>query len=181
MKKTYVITEGDSDRLLLEILLEVSPDRPDVQVVAAGGWSSADSLARSVLATSEHRAAIVVDADTIDSVQADYRRRFLHHSLGEAGLPSRWRVVVIVPEIEVLLFKDPHLLQQMTGGQVDPTDLVRGLYEPRKILEKWFPRKKWNEIYLKLREFDLSTLRDLPELIELRNFIEAVSPQEAAA
>ena len=181
MKKTYVITEGKSDRLLLEILLEISPGHPDVQVVAAGGWSSADSLARSVLATTDHRVALVVDADTIDSVQADYRRRFLHHSLGEAGLPSRWRVLVIEPEIEVLLFKDPNLLQQMAGGPVDPTDLVKGMYEPRRTLEKLFPRKKRNDIYEKLRELDPATLRELPELKELRNFIEAISIQEAAA
>ena len=49
MKRCVVVTEGEGDACLLRALLGVEADDPEVAVVAAGGWSAADSLARSYL------------------------------------------------------------------------------------------------------------------------------------
>ena len=49
MNHYTVVTQGEDARLLLETLLDIAPDDSRVRVVAAGGWSGADSYARSLL------------------------------------------------------------------------------------------------------------------------------------
>lgn len=178
--KKYIITEGITDQLLLKSILSLDEERSDVQIVAAGGWSSADSLARTLLATSDDQVALVVDSDSIDPEQIEYRKRFLNRSLNEAGLPSRWRVILIEPEIDALLFTDKELLEKIVGRSIDPFDFIRGRYEPNKVLKEIMPRLTRSSIYQQLDRFDLSPLRECPPIKEVIDFIEH-STQQAAA
>ena len=49
MKRYTVVTEGPQDVLILRTLLGADATRDEVQFISAGGYSSADSLARSIL------------------------------------------------------------------------------------------------------------------------------------
>ena len=83
MNHYTVVTQGEDARLLLETLLDIAPDDSRIRVVAAGGWSGADSYARSLLMHNIENVALVVDAGGSDPKQVEYRKHFLRGSLGE--------------------------------------------------------------------------------------------------
>src|SRR5207244_323692 len=99
-----------SDATLLRWLLADVANDPHVEFSAAGGWSGADSFARSLRIVGRGSVALVVDSDTTDSNLVEERRRFLQHSLREVRPGNDFLVVVIAPEIEGLLFRDRELL-----------------------------------------------------------------------
>lgn len=64
MKQAYLITEGVSDQEILKTV--ITPHLLSrVDFVAGAGRYSAQSLARSILATEQVPVALVLDADTV--------------------------------------------------------------------------------------------------------------------
>src|SRR5437870_5769095 len=134
MNPCFLVTQGPAEVALLRGVLGVGEDEPQIKLVAAGGWSSADSLARSVLATGRGDVALIVDAEAIAPHVVGERKHFLEWSLRSIASPARRLIVVIEPEIAAILFKDRQVVEGLVGGRVADTDLVRGEYEPRKVL-----------------------------------------------
>lgn len=61
--KHYLVVEGHSDKTLLQALLPEGSEE-DVQIVVAGGKSSALQLANSLSVSRRSPVALVIDADT---------------------------------------------------------------------------------------------------------------------
>jgi hypothetical protein len=175
MKPCTVITEGPADAALLEAVLALDPNVADVRVVAAGGWSSADSLARSMLIHGREDVALVVDADSTDPVVVNERQRFLEGSLREVVPTAEWRVFVIAPEVEALLFEDPAVAETVAGRPLSEAELVRGRFQPREVLRQLLNGHSLTEAMGRLRHLDLSPLQQLPIVRELRDFASGVS------
>lgn len=172
MNQNIVVVEGDRDRILLESLLRSMSNQHGLRVIAAGGYSAADSLARSILIRGIANVALVVDADSIDPRAIDERRGFLNQSLGEVPTHSKWRVFVIAPEVEVLLFFDRSILERFVGHEVSETDLVRGHYEPKKVLADLMRNGKHPTSFEQaFAGLDLSAIREAPEVKELFRFV----------
>lgn len=174
----HIVTEGHTDALLLTELLkpEFDTDHNGIHIIEAGGRSGADSFARSVLATRDEPVALVVDADTVDPEGVVERRSFLEHSLGQVALHDRWKVFLVVPCLEALLFKDKAVLEGIVATQVSPEDLIRGEYDPKTVLQNLLKGKPLNIILeQRLSQHDLSTIRDLPLIRELKAFLHEVS------
>jgi hypothetical protein len=169
---TYVLlTEDELDAKLMEALLE-RKNVHDVKYIAAGGWSGADSLARSYLTDPHANVALVVDSDSLDEGTTEERKRFLRRSLGQIADTSRWRVVVIKPEIDVLLFEDLSVLQGLVGHKVDShavTDVHFSV--PSDVFASMLGETSIREVYERLRSVDLLPILDKhPEIAELAGF-----------
>lgn len=172
MKRCIVVTEGPTDVLLLQAVLRIPEDDPWVQFQAAGGWSAADSLARSYLANGAGDVVLVVDADTIDPQGIEERKQFLRHSLAEIASAARKLVVVMVPALEVVLFADRSLLETLVGREVSEVDFVRGQYEPVKVLQSLLGNEPWSHAFARrLPYLDLDAVRSLAPLRELQDFL----------
>src|SRR5579863_1035296 len=98
-----VITEGESDATFVKSLIG-SGKADKTHYIPAGSWSSADSLARSYLTDPQTKVVVIVDADSSDPNLIEERKRFLQRSLGQIADKARWRVIVVAPEVERLLF-----------------------------------------------------------------------------
>src|SRR5579871_3419751 len=107
--ENVLVAEGDADIILIKHLIEENGVLGP-KYMAAGGWSSADSLARSVLTNPNTKVAIIVDADSSDPNLIEERKRFLQRSLGQIADKARWRVIVIAPEVERILFDNRNIL-----------------------------------------------------------------------
>ncbi len=168
--KTVVVTEGESDILLLKALLgEASAT---AEFVKAGGWSGADSLARSYLVDGQHDVVLIVDADSYDPQRVEERKRFLTHSLASVALRTRWQVCVIAPEIEVLLFKDRPLLEALLDQPISEATFQQGQFEPKKVLMRLLAGQSRTQIFReRLPKFDLTTLQNQTEIENLRRFL----------
>lgn len=169
----YVITEEPEGVALLTELLRPDFDleQGEVSILAGGGESGADALARSILAVRHEPVALVVDADTVEPGRVRESRRFLEYSLGEFG-GAGFGVFLAEPSLDSLLFNDRAIIEALTGRRPTDEQMLRGHYEPRRILEELLPNGlRGARLAERLPEIDLSSLRTHPLIEDLRKFI----------
>lgn len=182
MGRYVLVTEGPTDAVILRSILKISPDDPCIIIEAAGGWSSADSYARTVLVENEADVALVVDADSTDPNIIEDRKRFLQRSLGSIPTRKKFRIVVIEPDITYLLFKDRTVLHQLVGRPVEDTDYVAASFDARRVLTRLLgPGNAMQILRDRLAEVDLSFLANDPVLRDLKNFLHITQQREPAA
>jgi hypothetical protein len=182
MNRCFVVTQGASEVILLQNILRLPEANPEVRLVDAGGRSSAESLARSILAAGRGDVALVVDAEVIDPILVEERKRTLRWYLAAIAAPPRRLVVVIEPEIEAILFKDRRTIEGLVEAPISDTDLVRGEFEPRKVLGTLLGNVPLAEAFsTRLPQLDLTTIRMLPSICELREFVRTTKTQPVAA
>ncbi|BBL74058.1 hypothetical protein [Methylomagnum ishizawai] len=177
----YVITEGPSDQALLKAVLPEHLLR-EVRFVAAGGLSSMASLARSLLADRRVPVLIVADADTIDPESIQDRRQSIEEAVAYVAHSIPVKVVLAVPEIESVFFRDAALLSRWLGYSPSPELLAMAHYQPRQALLKLLAPAQKEIIHLlsdPLHESEIETLRDIPFIREIIQFLSAISPDRA--
>ncbi len=111
----YIVTEWDFDKELVEMVLP-SEYRDRVKVMSAGGYSSALSLARSIL-SARHQAntILVVDADFNDPKDVEEREDFIRAYMHRSTTDDRFAILMQRPEIEAVFFEDKGALENLTG------------------------------------------------------------------
>jgi hypothetical protein len=172
MPDYLVVTQEPIDVLIISAILGIRPGEPHIEVIDAGGWSAADSYARTALVENEADVALVVDADTSDHNQAEERRRFLIRSLGSIPTRRRFSVSVIEPDITNLLFRDHGHLTQLLGSDVPETDLIRAQFDSRQVLSHLLgSRFPLDTLRTRLATIDWSDLRKDPALQALVRFL----------
>lgn len=132
--RVKIITEGKTDEVILSRILSAVLDPSRFEVVSAGGRSAAISSARSFLATSDLRAALVVDADTTDRRRVRSDGLVLKDLLSFAGSESRFLVLQAVPSVEACLFEDPDRAETLFQRRMSGEERTRARFEPRKIM-----------------------------------------------
>lgn len=171
MRKVLVVTEGASDAAVLKVLLRTLP--VPSEVVSANGRSSALSLARTLAGIRQTPTVLVIDADSTDPEAVEERRRFLRESLSQVAPPEMWRVIILVPELEIVFFDAPEVLAKLIGRKPTPSQLRDARYRPKEVLVSLFglqpPYVK--RIERILRGLDPSQLWRNPALAELKSFV----------
>jgi hypothetical protein len=166
----HVVTEGPFDAALLSTLLAPEAVRSGVclRFREAGGWSAADSLARSILAVRREPVVLVVDADGGEE-RASERKAFLQSSLGAVARPDMFEVVVMAPALEMIFFQDESVLEHIAGRPPTDVERVRAEYEPVRALESMGVKR--DRIPQSLRPEDVERLRAMPELQRILAFV----------
>jgi hypothetical protein len=138
----HIIAEGESDKLLLTSVLKTADDLGEFDIIAAGGKSSAISMARSLLAVTDSAVGLVVDADTTDEDGVNEQRQFIIESLAMVAPPERYAVFQAVPEIEICFFDTPAVIAEFLGAEL-PSDLrLRARFEPGRVLVERATRRQ---------------------------------------
>jgi predicted ATP-dependent endonuclease of OLD family len=179
----HIVVEGPSDVVLLRELLrpDFDPEKHNIRIVEGGGWSGADSLARTILVVRKEPVVLVVDADTTVPERIREHQQFLDGSLGQVGARTPWRVFLAVPEIEALLFTDRQTLENLVGKRVSQEQFIRGQYEPRKVLDKLLSGQSYAQVFeQRLPQMDLSAVREQPLIRELKEFLAGVMQRAVA-
>ena len=71
------------------------------------------------------------------------------------------------------MFHDRKALEDAAGRPLSDIELVRAEFEPKKVLLEVFKTKTLIEAYrAKLPDWDLSLIKRLPEIEELRRFLQ---------
>jgi hypothetical protein len=117
MKAAYIVVEGKANAAFLEKVLPAELLK-DVQIVGMNGWSSAFSLASTIMSERSRPVLLVVESTSSDGSSAQEREQTLKGLLLPAVASSApYEVVVAVPAIGALI-----------GGELDG-DRVRGLQQ----------------------------------------------------
>lgn len=132
---TYVITERNFNAELLQKILSAEVLQ-NVKIVPAGGYSSATSLARSMLYTPGKYVIIAVDAGSNNEVDVLERYYFLRDYMRMGASEKRFTIHLFKPEIEHVFFEDKKVLETIVGKKVSDLELELAALQPRLGLSK---------------------------------------------
>lgn len=176
---TAIVTTGRVAGGLLRRLVEGHPRLRDqgLRIVVDEGRGGTASRASNIRNLHHVPVAVVADSDTLSpAVMAD-DRGLMEYIIGGLG-PSRgqWYVQLISPEVAVLLFRDEQLLRSLLPVSPSFEQLIRGRYEPNRVLAELFAQageKPFPDVLLRrLEQADLSSLwSSVPELRPLEEFL----------
>jgi hypothetical protein len=170
-----VLTEGNFDGMFLATLIAEEQQRDDIDIRVVGGKSAIHSVARTLLAVNRIPVAVVIDADSPEPDVAMERQSSAEEVIGAAAIGIPFRVIVAVPELEILFFRRPELLHRVFGEAVNDHVMELAQLSPRRALEKLAPGKPLQNVRLDvLKEMDaddLHALRETDLIQELLGFI----------
>ncbi len=181
-----VLTEANFDGMLLATLLGDEENRDGIEIRVVSGLSSGYSFARTMLAVKRIPVAVVIDADSPEQEVASERQRSAEEVLGDAAAGVPFRVIVAVPELEILFFKRPQLLKKVYGKSVTALITELGKVSPRRALQKLDPDLNYEHLRFKILkamdEEDIKALRATALIKELLSFLrEAVEYSKRSA
>ncbi|WP_257455314.1 hypothetical protein [Archangium lipolyticum] len=173
----FIVTSGFVAGGLMRRLLDGHPLLRDraIKIWAATSGSGATSLAREILMNQREPVIVVRDADTLSPDLMAEQRGWVQLLLERVAPPSEWRILQIAPEVAVLLFRDESLLRSLVPVSPSFEQLIRGRYEPNRVLAELFAQaggQPFPEPLLeRLKQADVSSLWAAPELRPLEEFL----------
>ena len=175
MKKVCVITEGQMD---IDILRKVLPARltKDVEFVAGGGWSGAQSSAVTILAKRQITVALVIDAGANDEQIIREKLDFSRWSLKQAAVQVPFEVFLAVPQIEAVFFQDQAFLEKVTNRKFTDLEWKLMKLQPKELFAD-SPKEKAKlvrKILDNLNQDSTKVLQTHPLINALINFLSSV-------
>ncbi len=172
MPAAYVVTEGAVDTAILKRCLPKELLR-DTYITAGWGWSSAMSLAGSILSVKARPVALVVDSDSEDESAIEERRAFTRSFLRRTSVRVPFEVFLAVPEIEAVLFQSHSLIRRLVGRDIPGGEFEMARLRPKKWLAAAgirFP-KETAPLLDRLTEDDLAAIRSHELIRGLTEFL----------
>ena len=168
-----LVVRGEANALVLRKLLE--PEfGPELRVLGTDVFSESVSLARSVLSNRKAIVALVAGTRSTELQKIRELHRFLVYALVQIECPDLWKVVLVVPDTEVMLFQDRNVLRQVLGREPTDEELTRGQTEPVQLLEEVLGLKnnilRDEELCRRLASVDVSCLAEHPVVQQVRRF-----------
>jgi len=174
---TYIVCEGHLDAQILQTVLPANL-LTDVGVVAAGGVSAVESLARSLVVRRRVPVVIVVDADSVVSELVEQRRKDIEETVESVSINTPFKVVMAVPEMEIIFFKDVSLLSRLLGYIPHQDILARAALKPKETLEELISQSEIihnpSEIIDRLTDKDIEILQLSSVMQEIVHFLRSV-------
>jgi hypothetical protein len=133
--KSYVVTVGPFDGELIKTQLQARGFE-QTRVLVSENASSAESLASSILLVKQLPVALVLNAGAYEPSMVHRISRQFESLLGAVAPRTDWRVLMMVPEMEILFFQVPGLLEALGLPAPTPDQLKIAEYVPGKVLEE---------------------------------------------
>ncbi|MEA5485453.1 MULTISPECIES: hypothetical protein [Pseudanabaena] len=174
----YIICEGIDDKRILQTLLpEASLNQ--VEIVVGGGISSVKSIARSLVVRRQTPVVIVVDSDSTVPELVKMRIGEITDIVESVSVNTPVKVVLFVPEIEIIFFRDPLLLSRLLGYDPSQEELNLAILQPRKVLEQLLAKSEKvcdrSQIINQIANENINYLRNDPAIQELIDFLQSVN------
>jgi hypothetical protein len=137
----YIVVEERSDVFLIKRLVPPSR-RQDVLYVPAVSPTRASALgaASSVRIDTGAPVILLLDARTVDEESIRYHTPDAESLLTYGGPPVRAELLLAVPELEVVLFHAPAMLERILGIEMTEEDRIEARYIPKKVLARLLER-----------------------------------------
>jgi hypothetical protein len=171
--KVYVVTEGKSDVQLLKSVL-LSQGVSNAEYIAAGGKSSVISLAQSLLVKRHQPVVVVMDADMVEKRRVDEQGKIYFDLLRNFASGVAFRVMLMVPEIEAVLFDDPEILRGELNLEMSSISPFEVEDRPRETLQRIIHEHglhNRDDFINKLTSSSLNRLGRSPFFTELSSFL----------
>jgi hypothetical protein len=130
-----VVVEGQFDGELLKSLIKAKGLKR-TRVFVGGNRSSAESLASSLMVVKQLPVVLVLDAEAHDPSKIESIRRQLEALVGAITSEEEWKLILMAPELEILFFRVPGLLESLGLPAPSSEQLKIAEYVPSKVLEE---------------------------------------------
>jgi hypothetical protein len=171
MRKVSIVVEGRTDAQLLRKIL-LKEELADIRFFAAQGRISLSTVARNIVVHEGCPVFVVMDADTLDEAAAEEARLDTLATIRYVAGTISIDAFAFVPEIEVVFFESPGVLERTLGGRIKEIDLRIGLAEPKRRLEALMVKLgKKGCLAQYLEEVDSASVRELRESKQMRALI----------
>ena len=176
MTQAYVITEGNQDIVILKRLLP-QPIIQEIKFVDGSGQYGARSLASTILATRSIPVALVTDADTEDNSLVSEQLDALNYLLSQASPGIPFKVLLAVPEIEIILLQNRPLIEKLAERSFTDLEWQLAQSKPKRFLETVFGKATpvIQKIISSASDDEIQTLQQHPLIQELINFLSSVA------
>ena len=172
-----IVTDGAFAQLLLEQMVRQHPllRSRELRVSDAGEWSGAQSKARTILVLKHQPVALVADAGAFEPEGITEQRCFLEWGLEQVAPRHRWRVILLIPQVEGLLFRNERLLRALVEDMPSFEQTIRARYEPRRVFAELMRHEGRRSLPAvlpqRLAQAELMPLWALPEFLPLESFL----------
>ena len=135
MTKAYVITKGKFGEICLKKAL---PQKIVDNTVFTSGPDtySAQTLAHSILADRRRPVVLVMDANTTHEANISEKNDFLQWFIGSVAGGVPYKIMLVIPQIEIIFFQDRDLLEQLIQRKVSDVEWAVAQFQPRKSLQQ---------------------------------------------
>ncbi len=178
MKTVHIVVEKQNAHTLLTVLLKDLAERYPLQIHAARDSYAARPLARTLQVTRLEPVALVLDADTNNPQRADedYASYKSYLEYTARGIP--FTVILVMPNLETIFFEVPDVLTALTHQPLEPKDFRIGKAIPQLYLNEL--GVDWLKTVPSLTETQLQSLRTVPPIASLRQFIQDAAYTETS-
>jgi hypothetical protein len=173
MMPKIIVTEGKTDSLLLERVLT---GFDNLKIKTGSGYSSALSLASSILIYHKQPVLLLLDADSNEPTEVADRYEFVRTYLKRSIPGAVFKVILFEPELEKIFFEDATVTEHLIGRPLAATELQSAQLHPKRFLQE---AKVGNgpELIAKLQSDDIERLNQLGVFKEIKSFLQ-FAPKE---
>jgi hypothetical protein len=183
MTQAYIVTECPSDAAILK---KVLPKQVLHNIKFVDGESpyGAESIANTLLAAKRLPVVLVINAKTNDELMIRERISELSYLLRLASAGTPFKILVAVPELEVVFFQERKLLEELISKKLTDLEWQFAQHHPKELLENLLGSST-TFIETTLNTLDdqkLQVLGQHPLIGELNEFLEsaALTPQQVS-
>ena len=176
MTKAYIITEGNQDVVILKRLLSQAIIQ-EMKFVDGSGQYGARSLASTLLATRSIPVALVTDADTEDDSLVSEQLDALNYLLHQASPGIPFKVLLAVPEIEIVLLQNRRLIEKLAERSFSDLEWQLAQSKPKRFLEAVFGKDTpvIKKILTSTSDDEIQTLQQHPLIQDLITFLSSLA------
>lgn len=158
--KLIIVVEGKTDVLILRVLLHNELTN-GMRFFAGQGRESLVTLARNLLVHEGEPVLLVMDIATAEVQSRDEMVAETLRALSTVGAPSMFQVFTFVPEIEIVFFEAPDVLQRVLGTTLPQPALEEARLKPKSVLHGLLDEAKIPNLEALLRKLDEEAIEAL--------------------
>lgn len=176
MTQAYILTEGNQDIIILKGLLP-QPIIQEIKFVDGSGQYGARSLASTILATRAIPVALVTDADTEDDSLVSEQLDTLNYLLRQASPGIPFKVLLAVPEIEIVLLQNRSLIEKLAERSFTDLEWQLAQSKPKRFLKAVFGKDTpvLQKILSNASNDEIQTLQQHSLIQDLIKFLSSVA------
>lgn len=178
---SYVVVEGHPGARLIERILGAAGR--DAFTVGSGERSAAIMLAGSILATERKPTLLVVDSDTLEERAWIDEQATIDDILHHAAVRTPYSLVLAVPQIESVLFRDRPGLERALGHGIPDEVYFEARFRPRAVMHRLLGEQDVEEREIALvdalDEAALQRMADDPAIAQIERFLDSVQQRTA--
>ena len=158
--RPIVVTEGKTDALIIRTLLNKDL-KTGMRFFAAQGRESLVTLGRNLLVHEGDPVLLVMDVATAELPYRDEMVAETMRALSTFGAPGTFQVFVFTPEIEIVFFEAPEVLEKMFGTPITRCTLEEGRVKPKSVLNRLQTESHNSSMEALIRKLDEQAIESL--------------------